>query len=199
MITIKKQNNNLAQPIPIALEAWGKYNYNATVNAFISYDDIGFCVRFVTTETEPTRVHTKHFDPVHEDSCVEFFANFDPIHSDRYINFEVNANGAMNPAFRKDRYDSIPLKLSEIHSFDIKIDIEPTQWTATYRIPFDFIKSYYPHFDIKTCRYITGNLYKCGDETPVYHLLTCFPMPDDNDDFHNPSAFQKISVEPLCL
>lgn len=196
MVTIKKQDNQFAEPMRIACEDWGKYDYKPTVTAYISYDDAGFCVRYVITESDPTRVYTHHFDPVHKDSCAEFFVNFDPEHSDRYINFEVNANGAMNPAFRKDRYIFEPLKVEEIESFDITVNIESDQWTVSYHIPFNFIKKYYPQFDIKTCRYVVGNLYKCGDETPVYHLLSYFPMPDGDDDFHQPSTFRTIAVQP---
>ena len=49
-------------------------------------------------EADPKRVMTGHFQPVHLDSCVEWFVNFSPETSDCYFNFEVNANGVMNVA-----------------------------------------------------------------------------------------------------
>ena len=59
---------------------------------------------------------------------------------------------------------------------------------------FDFIKKYYPEFDMDTCDYIIGNLYKCGDLTEYKHYASYFKM-GPNPDYHRPEYFDKFEIE----
>lgn len=195
MSKIKKTKIENADKFPINNIQWGYTGYNNEVYAQISYDDKGFNVKFTVCERNPLRNKTKHFEHVHLDSCVEFFVNFTPEKSDKYINFETNANGVMNTAFRRSRFDSVNLELKEIEEFDITPEIHEDYWTVSYKIGFDFIKKYYPEFDIKNCKYIKGNLYKCGEETAIEHYISYFPVGCDTPDFHRPEYFGKIEVE----
>ena len=174
---------------------WGYTKYTPEVYVNVVYDDEGFIVKFTVNEKEPTRTKTKHFESVHLDSCVEFFVNFDPEHSDKYINFETNANGVMNVAFRSNRYDEKKLELSEVEGFNITPEINDEYWTVTYKIGFDFIKKYYPEFDIEKASYVKGNVYKCGDETPIEHYMSYFEVKCENPDFHRPEYFGKIEIQ----
>lgn len=193
MFTIKKCDVDKAEKVKIDIDNWNTNNYTVDVFAQIAYDDTGFNVKFTVMEENPVREKTEHFQPVHEDSCVEFFVNFTPETSDRYLNLETNANGVMNVSFRKDRYESVPLLKEEVEGFNITPQIFDNYWTTNYKVGFDFIKKYYPDFDIDTCEYVTGNLYKCCDAKPI--LLTHFPIGHEKPDFHRPEYFQKIPVE----
>lgn len=192
-INIKNEKIDSAEKIIIGKALWGT-TYKPELYAQVVYNDSGFEVKFTVKEANPLREKTKHFEFVHEDSCVEFFADFDPEHSDRYINFEVNANGVMNVAFRKDRYDSTPLKIEEIEGFGIKVDIFENYWTVTYKIGVDFIKKYYPEFDMKKCSHITGNMYKCGENTESPHYISLFEVGCKKPDYHRPEYFGKINL-----
>lgn len=174
---------------------WGYDKYKSEAYLQISYDDSGFNVKFTVGESNPLREKKNHFEHVHLDSCVELFVKFTPEKSDRYINFETNANGAMNVAWRTDRYNSQNLKPEEVEGFDIKTEIFEDYWTVSYKIGFDFIKSYYPEFDINKCEYLLGNIYKCGENTEIEHYMSYFKVDCPNPDFHRPEYFGKIFIE----
>ncbi len=192
---IKKEPVNADNSVLIDKNPWNYMGYDGKAYAKITYDDTGFNVNFTVFEKNPLREKTKHFEPVNEDSCVEFFVNFTPEKSDRYINFEVNANGAMNVAFRKDRFCGTNLALSDIESLNIKTKLFDDKWQAKYKIPFDFIKKYYPDFDIAKAEYVKGNLYKCGDKTKVEHYLSYFDIKTKTPDFHRPEYFGVFNIE----
>ena len=194
-IIIKKIPIENSEKNQIRNALWGYNQYTSEVYVNIVYDEEGFTVKFTVNEKNPTRTKTKHLEFVHLDSCVEFFVNFDPENSDKYINFETNANGVMNVAFRSDRYDGKYLELEEIEGFNITPEIKEDYWTITYKIGFDFIKKYYPDFDINKSKYIKGNIYKCGEETPVEHYMSYFEVKCEKPDFHRPEYFGKIEIE----
>ena len=173
---------------------WGYDKYKPFVTLNLSYDDSGFNVLFNISETNPLREKVEHFSLVHEDSCVELFLNFSPKTSDRYMNFEVNANGVMNVAFRKDRHDKINLTLQDVESFNVSAKVFDDYWTVSYKVGFDFLKKYYPDFDINTCDYIIGNAYKCGDETKIPHYMSLFDVKCEKPDFHRPEYFGRFEI-----
>ena len=173
---------------------WGYEEYKPLTTLELSYDDEGFNVLFNISEKNPMREKKEHLLQVNEDSCVELFLNFSPKTSDRYMNFETNANGKMNVAFRKDRHERKKLSLEEIESFNISAEIFEDYWTVSYKISYDFLKNYYPDFDINTCDYIIGNAYKCGDNTPIPHFLSIFDVGCDKPDFHRPEYFGKFEI-----
>lgn len=195
MEKIKKISIEQADKFMLKNKLWGCDGYMASVCAQIAYNDEGFIVRFTVGESNPLREKKQHLELVHEDSCVEFFANFLPEKTDNYINFEVNAAGAMNVAFRSNRKDGVPLMLEEIESFCIMPEIKDDYWRVTYKVGYDFIKKYYPEFDINSCDYIKGNFYKCGDKTEIEHYLSYFKVETELPDFHRPKFFGKIGVE----
>ena len=195
MSKIKKVSVENADKFVLENKLWGYDAYDAEVYAQIAYDDEGFIVKFTIGESNPRREMQHHFEFVHTDSCVEFFVNFTPEQSNKYINFEVNAAGVMNVAFRSSRQESVRLELEEVEGFHITPEIKEDHWTVTYKIGFDFIKKYYPQFDINHCEYLLGNLYKCGDETEMVHYLSYFKVGTEKPDYHRPEYFGKIVVE----
>ena len=101
----------------------------------------------------------------------------------------------MNAAFRSNKNDGVPLKMEEIERFHITPQIQEGYWSVTYKIGYDFIKKYYPEFDMNHCDYIKGNFYKCGDKTEMKHYLSYFKVETEQPDFHCPEFFEKINVE----
>ncbi len=195
MYKIKNTDIDSARKLYVDKALWGYNKYIPQVYAQIVHDDENFYVKFTVHEKNPTRTKTKNFEYVHLDSCVEFFANFMPEKSDYYINFEMNANGVVNFAFKKDRYNSIELTEEDALGLEIKSDIFEDYWTVSYKITSEFLKKYYKDFEMNECKRIKGNLYKCGDETPIEHYLCHFEVKCENPDFHRPEYFGEIEVE----
>jgi len=159
------------------------------------YSDKGFHVHFTAHEKNPKAVAIKHFEPVHLDSCVEWFVNFDPKHTNRYFNFETNANGVLNASFRKDRSDSIHLTQEDAESLGIKTEIFDEFWTVDYVVPFEFIKKYIPDYEFETGTKLPANVYKCGDETEFPHYGCWCMVNREKPDFHVPAYFGTMTIE----
>lgn len=191
---IRKVQIDDAEKLKIATVLWDTDDGAPDTYAQIAYDDEGFVIKYTIEESNPLAEQTVHCQPVHTDSCVEFFVNFLPAETDWYINFEVNANGIMNPSYRLDRYQAEHLSLEEIEGLDIKTDVKEDYWTVSFKISYDFIRHYYKNFDIHKCDYIIGNLQKCGGKTTIKHFLSYFPIGCEKPDFHRPEYFGKFTV-----
>ena len=174
---------------------WDENGYKPKVVYELSMNEDGFVMHITVPESDPKRVKTEHLQFVHEDSCVEWFVNFMPEKCDRYFNFEVNANGIMNVAFRKDRYDKQLLTLEDIVSLGIKADIYAEHWEVAYTVPFTLIQKYIPEYQFEEGMTIRANFYKCGDLTEFNHYGVWNPLPLDKLDFHQQEYFGKIVLE----
>lgn len=174
---------------------WDENGYKPEVVYELSMNEDGFVMHITVPESDPKRVKTEHLQFVHEDSCVEWFVNFMPEKCDRYFNFEVNANGIMNVAFRKDRYDKQLLTLEDIASLGIKVDIYAEHWEVTYTVPFTLIQKYIPEYQFEEGMTISANFYKCGDLTEFPHYGVWNPLPLDKSDFHQQEYFGEIVLE----
>lgn len=193
MYKIKKTST--PDPIEINICSWEGFPQKPETIAFLTLTETGFRATFRVKESDPKRVNTEHFSFVHLDSCVEWFVNFSPEICNSYFNFEVNAAGAMNVAFRRDRYDFDDLTADDVNSFNITTEIHEDYWEATYEIPFSFISKYIPGYEPKNGDVIKTNLYKCGDETAEPHLLSHFKVGCPNPDFHRPEYFGEMMLE----
>ena len=146
-------------------------------------------------ETDPKRVMTEHFQPVHLDSCVEWFVNFLPETSDCYFNFEVNANGVMNVAYRKDRYEFTSLTVEDVESLNIQATIGETMWSVKYEVPFVLMEKYIPGFVCAEEMKVKANFYKCGDETEFPHFGAWKEVAVPEPDFHRPEYFGELTLK----
>jgi len=168
--------------------------YRPKVDFNVTYSDIGFHAHFDVYETKPYASYTNHFDPVCCDSCVEWFIYFAPDICDRYFNFEVNANGAMDVCFRKDRNIYLPVSKEDVKTFNIRVDIKDDYWTVDYTIPFDFIKRFIKNYEFKKDVILSSNVYKCGEDTEFEHY-GCWGMVNrDAPDFHAPEYFKEMKI-----
>lgn len=152
----------------------------------------GVRMHITVQEANPKRVMTEHFQPVYLDSCVEWFVNFSPETSDRYFNFEVNANGVMNVAYRKDRFEAICLTAEDVESLHIRTDIGETEWTVEYEVPFSLMEKYVPGFVRAEEMKVRANFYKCGDETEFPHFGAWKAVEVPEPDFHRPEFFGEL-------
>ncbi|MBQ8813434.1 MAG: hypothetical protein IJZ85_02900 [Lachnospiraceae bacterium] len=173
---------------------WDENGYKPYTEFELDVSETGFLMRVMVHEDNPRRVETEHQHYVHKDSCVEWFVNFAPMICDRYFNFEVNANGAMHVAFRKDRYEGVLLTEEEIRTLKITTKINDSNWAICFRVPFVLIKKYIPQYCYEKGMKIRTNFYKCGDNTefPHYGIWTKYPL--EKPDFHRPEYFGEITV-----
>ncbi len=195
MYIIKNNDIDKCEKAVISNSLWGTDNYKPTVFARIAYDETGFKIKFTVYEKNPLCENKNHLAPVHLDSCIEWFANFAPEKTDRYFNFEINAAGAMNAAFRKNRGECTPLTADEIDLFNIKTEIFDDCWTGEYKIPFSFIASKIDGYELAKNKRIKTNLYKCGEKTEYEHYISYFHIPLEKPEFHCPQYFGEMIVE----
>ncbi len=174
---------------------WDINGYKPKAKFQLSMNDDGFHMHIVVKECDPRRVATEHLSLVHLDSCVEWFVNFLPETCDRYFNFEVNANGAMNVAFRKDRYDYQVLTPEDIASMDIKAEVHTDTWEVSYTVPFSLISKYIPGYHFEEGMTIRANFYKCGDNMIFPHYGMWNEVVVDKPDFHRPEFFGEIVLQ----
>lgn len=174
---------------------WDVNGYKPHVEFRLSVDDKGFLMNIKVSERNPKRIKTEHQSDVHKDSCVEWFANFAPEICDCYFNFEVNANGAMHVAFRKNRYEKRELSIEDIAMLNIQTEISEEMWTVDYCVPFSLIKKYIPQYHYVKGMSIRTNFYKCGDETEFPHYGIWKEYPLEKPDFHRPEYFGEILLD----
>lgn len=195
MYIIKNIDIDKCEKAYINNSLWGTDNYKPEVFAQIAYDESGFKIKFTVYEKNPKCDRKNHLDPVHLDSCIEWFVNFSPETNDSYFNFEINAAGAMDVGFRKNRHDCELLTPDEIGLFNIKTTILENRWTGEYKIPFSFISTKINGYKFEKGMKIKTNLYKCGEETEYEHYMSYFHIPLEKPDFHCPQYFKEMIVE----
>ena len=156
----------------------------------IRHDGRNLYVHLTARETEIRAEYTSPLDPVHEDSCLEFF--FMPEAEERYLNFEINPNGCLHIGLGRERagrerlFPPDPEKL-----FDIRTARTLEGWEVSYRIPADFLRKCWPGFDCTGT--LRANVYKCGDRTARPHYLSWNPVNTPAPDFHRPEFFGEMS------
>jgi hypothetical protein len=139
-------------------------------------------------EEHPIRATlTGLLDQVCNDSCLEFF--FAPSTEDpRYFNFEWNPLGTLNLGFgglRANRVRQIVKQPDQL--FQAKTWVQGDRWGVRFRIPAEFIRRYFPDFQL--CGQSACNFYKCGDQTERPHYLAWSPLTCETPDFHRRQDF----------
>lgn len=126
------------------------------------------------------------------DSCLEFF--FCPAAGDsRYFNIEFSPSGCMYLGFGRSISEHSRLLVTgaeDIFRPDIKI--LSGGWEVSYRVPFDFIRRFFPDLNICPGMTMRANFYKCGDETVSPHYLAWNPISCPTPAFHRPQDFGQI-------
>ena len=173
---------------------WGD-SFGISAHAKLCYDDQALYVRMWADEKDIRATYTPD-DPdakCYEDSCLEFFLA--PVEGDaRYMNFEVNPNCAVCNEIGAQKADR-----ERLHPTADMLDARSSRidggWEVSYRIPFDYLQSFYPDFAPEPGAQMRGNFYKCGNLTANKHYLVWNHVDSDTPNFHVPESFGTLVLE----
>ncbi len=170
--------------------------FETDVRAFgkICWDESALYVRLRAVEAQIRAEQSGKFDMPCEDSCLEFFFSPDAA-SKRYFNVEMNPNCSMFLGLGHSIRDLVRLRPmnQNDYGFDAVSEYTPDGWQLTYRIPFSFIRLFFPEFSPKPGDILMANVYKCGDKCAVPHWLTWNSVdPTVSHAFHNPNCFGRM-------
>lgn len=157
-------------------------------------DSEAFYVHMLTTEPETRAVEKGPLGMPCEDSCLEFFIS--PIDGDaRYFNIEYNSNGCMYLGIGsciENLVRLIPEDSAEVFSPEIKKN--ENGWEIFYKIPYAFMRHFFPEFEIYEGKFIMANFYKCSDLGNYPHYLSWSPIIGEPFTFHRPECFGKMKL-----
>jgi len=174
--------------------------YNPVVTVRLNYSQEDLKLQFKVYEKNPLRIYKNMNDPVYKDSCIEFFVQPTPDSDQRYLNFEFNANGAVLLQIGVDRNNRFPININPalflIQSTADQInDKGEVYWELSFSIPWAWVQSYFPDFQVVPGTRLRGNFYKCGDDTIYPHFGTWSRVHSNKPDFHCSSDFGVLSLE----
>ena len=165
-----------------------------SATAQICYDLEALYVRLAAKEANIRAEYTGLLDAPCEDSCLEFF--FSPMEGDpRYFNIEFNPNCCMYLGIGSSIQDLVRLIPEEGNPFSPKASRTSDGWEISYRIPFSFIRRFFPDFSPASGKTIRANFYKCGDLTAVEHYFSWNAITGDVLSFHRPCDFGLLTFE----
>lgn len=160
--------------------------------AQLCWDDEALHVRLRAREREIRAEHpagAKLGMPC-EDSCLEFF--FSPMPGDeRYFNIEFNPNGCLFLGFGRGMANLVRL-LPEHPALAPAPARTGDGWEIAYRVPFAFVRDFFPGFAPRAGWELRANCYKCGDLTAREHYLSWNPCTSPTPDFHQPRDFGRM-------
>lgn len=176
-----------------------QYPYKPITSFTMAYNTQGIFVKYDVRGTMLKAVFTTDQEPVHKDSCVEFFCQLP--NSATYSNFEFNCIGTCQASKRKSRtenvvpYDAAAMqRIIRFPSIGRRPFMELKghfEWSLTVFIPFDLIGI----VGEAKSQTLKANFYKCADDTESVHYLSWSPIKTENPDFHRPEYFGEIVFE----
>jgi hypothetical protein len=173
-----------AEPLKIDCFPWDNGGYKPNTEVRLISDGSRLAVLFETDEAPVLARYKNLCDPVHKDSCMEFF--FRPDENDpRYMNFELNPFGTLYLGLGAGRGDGGPMRDADPAGLDIKTEIRENGWKLMFNIKFEFLKKYFKTIDFPW----RANFYKCGDDKtePSWGCWNYISAP--KPDFHRPESF----------
>ena len=173
---------------------WDKEYRPMTYGQIIFVPGDGFYVKLTCKETYPLARFTEFYEPVYKDSCMEFFANFNPEESDIYVNFEMNSFGTLLCGVGDNRHGRKKITEYGLPAPEVEASSDEDSWSVTLHATLSSLESVYGKLDFKAGYKFKGNMYKCGDETPVLHHLMWNPVEVEEPDFHVPAFFGDFEI-----
>lgn len=190
-------------PVEVKIEKvnWpGSYPYAPEVKARLWHDGDNLHIEYEVDEEYVAALAEKDNGEVWKDSCVEFFVSLD---GNGYYNLESNCTGKVLLSHRLGRKDNVEYASEDVlkgikrdpslGSSPFAVRKSEGKWTLKLVVPATtFFKTGIESFkgiDAKC------NIYKCGDELPVPHFLSLFPIKTENPDFHRPEFFGTAHFE----
>ncbi len=165
---------------------------NITAKGQLAYGDDALMVHLVTCE-ETTRAEEKgELGSPWFDSCLEFF--FRPMEDDiRYFNIEFNSLGTQFFGFGENVEELTRLIVDKERIFEYKINKLDGGWEIFYKIPYSYIKIFFPDFKVYGGKIMYANFYKCADFSEPPHYLSWNEVERCEDfTFHRPDLFGKM-------
>ena len=174
---------------------------DVTASAQICYDEEALYLHLSAQETE---IRAEERGPVGtpcSDSCLEFF--FCPMENDtRYFNIEFNPNTCVYLGVGSSVQTLTRLIPEEEEGNGMEYNFHPAVkfveggWEITYRVPYDFIRRFFPEFEAFSGKKIRANFYKCADMTSKPHYLAWNPITRTGVSvFHTPSQFGMLQFQ----
>lgn len=166
-----------------------------SAHAQLCYGDDAFYVRMWAEEADIRAEYPADdlLADTYEDSCLEFFLS--PVAGDtRYLNFELNPNCAVGAQIGTEKANRTRLvRTDDVYAASSARTEDG--WEITYKLPFDFIRQFYPDFTAESGDVLRGNFYKCGNLTASKHYLSWNPIDSDTPNFHVPECFGELVLE----
>ena len=171
---------------------------DVTAWAQICYTDQALELHLSTTEDEVRREENGLLGMPCRDSCLEFFIR--PIGEDiRYLNYEFNSSGCMYLGFGTSPEDLIRLVPGDEKQnalFQPVMQLRSDGWDLYFRIPYTFLRQFFPSFQPVSGGTIRANFYKCGDLLAKPHYLMWNPITRKGRSlFHTPAEFGQLIFE----
>ena len=115
-----------------------------------------------------------------------------------HINWEFNSGGVLFISIGTDRYDRKNLEIDSYSDlFRVETRVRKDGWEISYKIPYEFLRKYFPCFKIREGDKMRGNFYKCADKakSPHYGCWADIDLPEP--DFHCPKFFGDLVLESV--
>jgi hypothetical protein len=173
-----------------------QFHYKPLTTVYVGRDTSAIYLYFQVLGNCRSSVHTQDNQPVHEDSCVDFFVQL-PDHP-YYYNFEFNCIGTCKAArhfrTREQAEDLSLLQLQQIRRWP-SIGTRPFNemdglfsWDLCVSIPYQLIGIDGSQLPEK----LRANFYKCADATEQPHYVSWNPIQAEKPDFHRPESFGEL-------
>ena len=169
------------------------------VTVHVAHDNEKLYLLYSVMGEQLRAVNIEDFNPVWQDSCVEFFMQRDG--EADYRNFECNVLGSLLSRKHESR-DKGEVQSKEIMSSITRFSTiqhryengnEVSDWTMFLGIPKKALG--FDDDEKLSGQKIRANFYKCGDETPEPHYLSWNPIELPSPNFHVPQFFGLLEFE----
>lgn len=161
-----------------------------SAQAQLCWDEEAIYLRMEAFEKDIRKEETDPLAEICNDSCLEFFIK--PVEGPYYLNFEINplGNYLIGQGDESDVDNRLRVIVPDFETrMEPKVEFTATGWVLTYKVPFDFIRHFYPQFEAKVGTKVRGNCYKCGDLTVKPHFIAWNRVESDEPAFHVPEYF----------
>ena len=177
---------------------WGSVDPKPIVQFKIAHNNQAIFIHYDVWETEILARYSNHNDPVHKDSCLEFFIAFEG--EQNYYNFEFNFLGTCHAAYGPDRHNrqlQSPETIQQIQvqthiNRAIKEGLPPINWQLMLKFPLEVFP--FTKMEKLEGRKATANFYKCGDDLSTPHFIAWNPIQSETPDFHLKSFFGDVEL-----
>lgn len=170
--------------------------HGITARAQICYNDEELLVHLTTAEKNYIANETGVLGAPCRDSCLEFF--FCPNDGDgRYFNIEFNSNGCLYLGIGSGVKDLIRLipDNSKANILAPSITKGYDGWEIFYRVPYEFIRRFFPDFKVWSGKKMRANCYKCADTSVPAHYIAWSWLEGEPLSFHNTKCFGTMTFE----